>query len=786
MKSSLQVLAAICGAPVVAGAIVSASQPVQPLGRATGLGPRSGGPDRLLLRDGSTRIGALTGCGGEACLFGGTPIERARIEWIGLAGAAGAPPAVTGGAAAVFMTSGEVRAESLESVNAHQVITDAGGYPRSDVRWIYLGAGGEVPTAAPGPASTSASRQRRATPAVVAGTAAPSAGASAPPAPRAVASPVAGSATVPRRALTAADTAALAAEVGVVGPASRGILALFTARGTRMDQRQPRTRFGPTDRQVAAIVRIGPHPGATKLAIGWSRLDLFGRPRPLFSQTTPVRAGVFAWSLATARRAFTPGDFEVTATLGRERVSTRFAVTFRDPARDGARPTRGGVRHSGFPTGPEGRLATGAQLAFLHSSQPAPSLLFAALDDQSQAGEGGGQSIEPGESGSAPPDDWDQPADVASTSQPPDSAPQPCGVGPVLAFANTDTTATVTAATNAWNCGGAEVVLYAAGGSAEQEVARAPGTIRTLVDPCELPGGSDLPGAVVRFRSTVIGHSDLASTAELTLPDEGEANLTARITGDPPPGSKVSAGQGIVLNGMACVLGFAYGVQHLQFTADPGGSLGSLDYPAPPPPCDNRRRLRAGKATYVVPKNPPSVVKITAIAEDYVGTQAVSTAAYPTRDNVWIGRIAAFLDQNVPDGEQTAEAAYQLVLEEDAEHRLTGTISGTQRQTLDLTVCPSTTALPGAMRGTLVGEHDGSTMRLRVADATWRAPEVTACPRGGMPGRIGDLIELPALARALAAIQADPDRHDASFERGEAIEGAGYRYTVSYVIEIEK
>ena len=104
--------------------------------------PRPGG-DLLLLRNGKRLTGSLAGCGGTACRFNSSTVERARIEWIGLAGSVLPPPQLDDPAAdTVFLAGGEVKKESLVGVNTREVATDGGSYPRSDVRWIYIGLSG--------------------------------------------------------------------------------------------------------------------------------------------------------------------------------------------------------------------------------------------------------------------------------------------------------------------------------------------------------------------------------------------------------------------------------------------------------------------------------------------------------------------------------------------------------------------------------------------------------------------------------------------------------------------
>jgi hypothetical protein len=130
-------------APLLLALTISATAMAQGSGRGAqgGRAPlphRSG--DVLLMRDGSQKTGTLTGCGGQACLFDGTPIPRDLMGWLGL-GAIPPPPQLGDPTAdAIVLASGEQKAESVLGITTRDVITDAASYPRSDVRWIHLAA----------------------------------------------------------------------------------------------------------------------------------------------------------------------------------------------------------------------------------------------------------------------------------------------------------------------------------------------------------------------------------------------------------------------------------------------------------------------------------------------------------------------------------------------------------------------------------------------------------------------------------------------------------------------
>ena len=114
------------------------------------------GADLLLLRDGSRLSGTLTGCGREACRLDGATIERSRIAWIGLHGVTEPPVRDPGPSAdTVFLSSGETKLAALSGVDALEVATEGGSYPRSAVSWVLIGSGSPsqpVSSPSPGPA----------------------------------------------------------------------------------------------------------------------------------------------------------------------------------------------------------------------------------------------------------------------------------------------------------------------------------------------------------------------------------------------------------------------------------------------------------------------------------------------------------------------------------------------------------------------------------------------------------------------------------------------------------
>lgn len=95
--------------------------------------------DLFVLRDGSTRNGALQGCTNGGCTLDGQTQGRDRLVWVGLEQGTSTPPhAPDPTRDAVHLRDQSVHVAHLLGVDARQVRTDHGAYPRANVAWIYL------------------------------------------------------------------------------------------------------------------------------------------------------------------------------------------------------------------------------------------------------------------------------------------------------------------------------------------------------------------------------------------------------------------------------------------------------------------------------------------------------------------------------------------------------------------------------------------------------------------------------------------------------------------------
>jgi hypothetical protein len=169
------------------------------------------------------------------------------------------------------------------------------------------------------------------------------------------------------------------------------------------------------------------------------------------------------------------------------------------------------------------------------------------------------------------------------------------------------------------------------------------------VDPCSFSGGSDLPGAKISLKAIAFGLTpdqkdqvEMCSDANvITLLDDTLAPRL-KVVSTPARGSKVKAGDKINLKVTAQERRkggpWQTGVKIIQVTAQPGGLVKEpwVNPSALPKPCDAKTWEQKYEATYTVPKNPPPIITICAITEDYVGNESSKCANFYTGET-WKG-----------------------------------------------------------------------------------------------------------------------------------------------------
>jgi hypothetical protein len=413
----------------------------------------------------------------------------------------------------------------------------------------------------------------------------------------------------------------------------------------------PRFTFSPDQPKVTVIVQVG-KVHSSPLDLTWFRLTEQGAQQ-LFRDRVQVGAWDRAWSVGKNPGRLAAGAYQVTATLEGRTGTLVWAVANRQApqpqaqhaqqaaAQQGAAPVRGGSgtipRPAGTPAGPAG-------------------------SPRGRPGAGG--------SGCR--------AEVWGFD----------GLGKTTVETSADTIHIMSDKLGP-ACGGAVVEVSAAlPGKPEGPVGsydNAGGPMLFPKDPCTLRSGSDLPAtrivATARLSPRAGGTpAGPAAQATFVLGDDTLAP-DVRVVSRPARGSKVKPGETITLDVTAMERRFypwgpdpdfppwQTGVKFIQVVrTDQAGAAQQLVKQSPvyggaPRPCAQKSWEQHLHATYTVPPNPPAVIHLCALAEDYPGNQGVNCGVFHT-GQTWQGTIhsVATVDTRLAGRHAHAAATYDTTL----------------------------------------------------------------------------------------------------------------------------
>jgi hypothetical protein len=380
----------------------------------------------------------------------------------------------------------------------------------------------------------------------------------------------------------------------------------------------PTFTFPPNEPQITAIIYVGRTDG-TQLKITWYKTSEKGDEK-LFEHQIQVKSNERAFSVArNGSGTFELGAYKVVATLERQTDETEFDISAPKPSNKTATTYE---RFAGLQTQMQ-------QISWNASSRSAPAITTAQTTSQSKR-------------------------PVAGTSG---TVPQPTDAPPVT--------------TNGCNLkvSGGEIIgprdliadivqIRSEGACQSTTVISVQATVRGLmqdvgsynvsasqnasanfnVDPCTLSGGSDLPGTEVSVQA--VGQENqsgvhFVAKGVITLNHD---LLAPRLIVVPTPGfgSTVKAGDKISFEVTAQERRrhgpWQTGVQMIQITAKPGGSVGPgwVNNSKLPKPCNEKTWEHKYQATYTVPSNPNPTITICAIADDYVPNEETQCGEFYT------------------------------------------------------------------------------------------------------------------------------------------------------------
>ena len=197
-----------------------------------------------------------------------------------------------------------------------------------------------------------------------------------------------------------------------------------------------------------------------------------------------------------------------------------------------------------------------------------------------------------------------------------------------------------------------------------------------MLDPCRLPGGSDMPGTTVHFSARYADDPAEAARAEHLLEDPEEPPVVV-LQSIPRNGSRVEPGDTIRLQSQAMEIPPSEGL-HWAEIRSPGGVLGREEHQATP--CVPSRFFSVMERTYTVPADPPPVIELTAVAQDFDGVDSTDSVTFVTDDRqVWEGTMTAETERQYEGAGgcfDTWRAELDFVVDPE------GTIDGTGRAEL--------------------------------------------------------------------------------------------------------
>jgi len=213
-----------------------------------------------------------------------------------------------------------------------------------------------------------------------------------------------------------------------------------------------------------------------------------------------------------------------------------------------------------------------------------------------------------------------------------------------------------------------------------------------------------------------MGAADDVSVDDVQMRDREPPRL--HTTSAPPKGSRVRPGQQITVTMEARddANTWQSGIESLRLLAqDESGDVlvGAENYrPVPRPGCEGRPEPRRLVLAYTVPRNPPPIVRLKAIAQDFANLSDFDIGEFPTRE-MWRGSVTLERDEANPRCTPiTSETEFTVTVDDDGRIAGVGTFahSGSRCQGV-----PST--MP-ATRGTikLAGQKQRGTLTILPID----------------------------------------------------------------------
>ena len=205
----------------------------------------------------------------------------------------------------------------------------------------------------------------------------------------------------------------------------------------------------------------------------------------------------------------------------------------------------------------------------------------------------------------------------------------------------------------------------------------------------------------------------------------------------PRKGKKVKAGDKITVTMVARDHANLWqsGIKTIQLVAESEGGrfVASENFPPASPGCTALPPERRVEATYVVPSNPPPIVRLAALAEDHAGLMDIDIGEFPTQGD-WYGTLEFSSDSVVSGVRTTIKDHMDIVLEYDGKGNLEGTLTGNRSFNQQGSPnCNWATTIPNKLRGKLLGSYTpgAEVMSIQLVEPVDAPMTKKDCPGGG-------------------------------------------------------
>lgn len=424
------------------------------------------------------------------------------------------------------------------------------------------------------------------------------------------------------------------------------IIAMLIASSVDAEGRavNPRFNFPQKEPQITAIVRVGKIAGSP-LNVAWYKTS-DDSDEKLFEHQIQVKSNDRAFSVGkNPGKALAAGTYKVVATLEGQTQEMNWDVTPQKPVASKDRaPSSGETRDQTHAPGSYQRIA------LIDSAQTSPN----PATTPPGSSDADGQPPVAGSSGTLP--SIGTASDICIGGGDDDMC------GPEIL----DSTAPFV---DLYVHNGSGQTVKVQGGMTQSngvpEDQRSPvGTVTPAEhskefrwDPCYYFPGSDLPGTKFQFF--------VSTTNTVATLGSDTSAPTVNVISTPARGTKVRAGDKINLKVTANEQHFGgswqTGVKVIQITAEPGGLVKDprVNPSNLPKACDDKTWEQKDEATYTVPKDPPPIIKICVIAEDYAGNQGSKCGEFRTA-NKWNGKF--HLVSSVSNFNETWDGKFSVVV----------------------------------------------------------------------------------------------------------------------------